>query len=450
MLNDWRTWCRLCANECATFKMESLDELNEILTRHFKLSIQDHDEVCSRICEGCYNFINKLDYFEERCLQTSKMLVQMYEASINSDELIESYIQDLRLRFLSDPLVPFVDSDTDRGTQEDIKTTIEVQESQVMQEERGYNSKRSSRKMATKNKNRNKNTLNDISESDSDFDVDQDEDYNALNECDSNSEKEAEAAHSRNMNDTRIKPSYNKKIKPKCEICDITFGARSLYVSHLRKKHPDSKELSFVCSSCNERFLSQRELTFHELSHIPSDQTLDLLCEYCDKKFSDPRVVDAHVLEVHCGARKYICAECKQAFATKDELKGHECKSKEKRFLCAHCPKKFKNLCRLKIHEDTHKDTSYVCPDCGLALNTRRTLQMHMIVHSDQKKYKCDFCGNEYKRSKTLKNHLVIHTGEKPYMCPFCGKTFAFGSACRIHKKKVHPKEVALLDASKK
>ncbi|XP_062547256.1 zinc finger protein 572-like [Armigeres subalbatus] len=504
MLSDWRSWCRLCANECANFKLELLDELNEITMRHFKFSLQELNDVCNCICEECYNFINKLDVFKERCLKTSKLLVELCATCIDDEELLESDIQDLRFRYLSDSILTDVDveheekpllHDTAHFIQEEPSTNSEQADNkndllgqnlvQLKIEKIPIKQKRSASRETTilsngETENDRRDMLehiveddrlltdlsvvtltklssdvpliDDVSDNDGGLDDHQDDDY-ALDELEYDSQTEADVVHASKKIPKRKISTNNIKAKPipktKCELCDKSFRTRSLYVMHLQNKHPSSDELMFTCTLCPKRFPSERKAKLHALVHLPSDQKLVHPCKYCDKKFSKLVNVQAHIKAVHIGERPYICEECGKAFGTKGALKEHQIThSDEKPYQCAHCPKKFKNLPRLKTHEDIHNATLYVCPHCGLQLNTKRTLKMHMVVHSDQKKFKCQYCGNEYKRSKALKNHLILHTGLRPYQCPFCEKTFANGSNCRSHKKKAHPKELALLEAS--
>lgn len=47
-----------------------------------------------------------------------------------------------------------------------------------------------------------------------------------------------------------------------------------------------------------------------------------------------------------------------------------------------------------------------------------------------------------------LQNHNNLHTGRRPYTCPFCSRTFANGSNCRSHKRRMHPEELRMYEAS--
>lgn len=35
----------------------------------------------------------------------------------------------------------------------------------------------------------------------------------------------------------------------------------------------------------------------------------------------------------------------------------------------------------------------------------------------------------------------------RPYSCPWCSRTFANGSNCRAHKRRMHPNELRVSDA---
>ncbi|XP_062551829.1 zinc finger protein 558-like [Armigeres subalbatus] len=461
MLSDWRTWCRLCAHEYASFELESLDELNEIMKRHFHFTIQDLDKVSSCICEGCYNFINKLDDFEVRCFQTSKMLFELCVASTTCDNLLESFIQDSRSRFLSQPFVASKDDNvclnlnTDRAKQqettmtrissdvqheslepetiedlqEDLETTFEIDDSRVMQAEHtmeptskpeGDNlvifdemssSKReeqTTRETITLSNETSKKgykpTLNDVPQSDL-YD-DQDVDYNALNELESESETEAEETCETGRNNS----AKNNETMP----------------------------------------TSGREVEMPSLANLPSDQKLDYSCGYCDKKFSELRLVQAHFKEIHIGERPYSCKDCNQSYATEQSLEEHRATHlNEELYQCSYCPRKVKYLFRLKLHESVHKEALHICPHCGVQLKTKRTLRSHMLTHSVDKMFKCPHCDCEYKRSVSLRTHIVKHPGVKLFKCTFCEKEFVFTFQRRAHEKILHPKEFALLEASK-
>lgn len=47
-----------------------------------------------------------------------------------------------------------------------------------------------------------------------------------------------------------------------------------------------------------------------------------------------------------------------------------------------------------------------------------------------------------------FQNHNYLHTGQRPYTCPFCSRTFANGSNCRSHKRRMHPEELRVFESS--
>ncbi|KAL1396582.1 hypothetical protein pipiens_010426 [Culex pipiens pipiens] len=447
MLSNWRSWCRLCANECAVYKLESLDELNEITMRHFHFSLQELADVCNCICEECYNFVNKLERFKERCLQTSKMLLEFCASSASDDaELLDSDIQDLRFRFLSDSILAAVeeaDSQDVKGFT--VSSVVEgeraadgTQASCLADQEGGVDAGELTEpelvqlkieKVANRKKRKSSDRLvsnldESVKESDSvltRLTVDEFGEFKVDDTLMSNEPEGFDAYDN----------DYLAEEKP-----ELGSDPDEEELDEEEEEEEDEEE--------DEEQEEPKPAVAKPRSKARSkpDQQQRVRCEECDKSYASRQMYVLHLQSKHPDSPelRFQCGICSKRFSSEKKTKQHE---------AVHLPSDQKmNLPRLKTHEDIHTDTLYVCPHCGLQLNTKRTLKMHMVVHSDQKKFKCQYCGNEYKRSKALKNHLILHTGLRPYQCPFCEKTFANGSNCRSHKKKAHPKELAALEAS--
>lgn len=177
----------------------------------------------------------------------------------------------------------------------------------------------------------------------------------------------------------------------------------------------------YRCSHCDLILYSRYHLKLHEKKHAPKPPTeYPFICDHCGKKYKHSSHLKAHST-VH---------------------------TDEKPFACEKCPMAFKNIWGLKVHMETHTDTKYICPTCGLQLGSNHTYHAHMKVHSDHRPYKCNVCPKTFKRHTPLKEHLFGHTDIRPYRCPFCEKTFVNGSSCRLHKVRLHPQELAALEAS--
>ncbi|XP_013364745.1 PREDICTED: zinc finger protein 579, partial [Chinchilla lanigera] len=90
-----------------------------------------------------------------------------------------------------------------------------------------------------------------------------------------------------------------------------------------------------------------------------------------------------------------LCLRCREAFATKGELKAHPCLRPEgeqegeggppprpKRHQCSICLKAFARPWSLSRHRLVHStDRPFVCPDCGLAFRLASYLRQHRRVH---------------------------------------------------------------------
>ncbi|XP_026289237.2 zinc finger protein 41 isoform X2 [Frankliniella occidentalis] len=250
------------------------------------------------------------------------------------------------------------------------------------------------------------------------------------------------------MSDKKVKSRNKLKTTFKCDQCDKTFVRKALLDSHSVSHMPKDQQ-PYVCCKCAKRFHCETLLKNHEKTHLPSEEKQVYPCHVCDKKFSRRSAVTAHTKAIHFGERPFVCHLCGNTFSSKATLQEHiTIHSDEEPWECTKCSKKFKTKYRLKIHMDTHRETPYSCPHCPLQLSTRRTLRMHLVVHRDAKNYQCATCGKAFRRAKDLKSHQTLHTGRRPYTCPFCSRTFANGSNCRSHKRRMHPEELRLYEAS--
>ncbi|XP_037881861.1 zinc finger protein 729-like [Glossina fuscipes] len=247
-----------------------------------------------------------------------------------------------------------------------------------------------------------------------------------------------------------------------CPLCDITVSTSYSFRRHLMTHIPDKERRTHPCSLCSKSFVTYSELRIHLFRHKPLEERNVIPCPHCAKRFSTNKLLQTHIKCMHLNERqkrvttkKYqdekhvVCEECGMCLRNKTNLKIHmQRHSDNAPFECEICKKRFKNPRRLKIHSEIHDSHKHVCTICGQQLNTRNTLKRHMLVHNGKKQQKCDYCGQGFNHSTNLKIHLLSHTGLKPYACNFCDRTFTNGANCRLHKKKMHPEELAALEAA--
>ncbi|XP_023301783.2 zinc finger protein weckle isoform X1 [Lucilia cuprina] len=248
-------------------------------------------------------------------------------------------------------------------------------------------------------------------------------------------------------NKTNIK---DFKMETKCKECGENFTKYMLYRDHMQQQHNHSRSNKhWPCPACDKVLLSLFNLERHVRIHVPLEVRKNIKCPECDNRYTSNAQLETHIRYKHKNEKPFICEECGLSLRTNSNLRQHMLIHTDVApFECEVCKKKFKNKTRLKTHMDIHSPNKHVCNICGLQLNSKATLNRHFLVHSDEMQHKCDYCGKAFKRAKALKNHLLLHTGLKPYSCDFCDRTFANGSNCRSHMKKLHPEELAVLEAS--
>ncbi|XP_059618621.1 oocyte zinc finger protein XlCOF6-like [Phlebotomus argentipes] len=427
MLKNWENWCRLCANIDSDdvdlgCKKESIDDQLEIVNKHLMLSLLPFGGCKLGICSDCRSFVEKLDDFKDRCLRADKMFEELRKDNANDLALIRC-----KHGFDIDG-IPKVQKEESLGEENlfnpvcsdplESKFEIAVEKMEVC-----VVKKRGRPRKIKRNTDKRTAVQSEVKK----------ELVEALGDVCSAVKKRRRA---------------KQKKENICDFCSRKFLSPCLLRDHIWSKHRQ-EERPYVCSECGKRFTTKGNLQSHMTIHMPDEMRLIFPCPYCEKKFSQKICVEGHITACHDRDNAFICEECGKSCNTKGALGQHmETHIKEYNFQCQICSKKFKTRLQVKRHEVCHSAEVFLCGECGLKLKSKKTLRMHKLVHLDVKKFKCNYCGNEFKRSKTLKNHLLLHSGLRPYECQFCDKTFTFGSSFRVHQKKVHPAELAALEAS--
>ncbi|XP_004533887.1 zinc finger protein 675 [Ceratitis capitata] len=420
--DDWRSWCRICAKpdaqqyvdvlsgECLpsmpSVNCSSISLVSEI-EQLFRIYIKEYDNLSSWICINCFQVVK---YFQE-IKEDTKKVQQLYYDLLNSVDPanIKNELSVIQKRSKQT---------VEEFSIANVAALSEFGPSTIPSEKEVTNNSFEKVELAGRK--------NDHFKTDSSF---------SLPEIYNTSGNEYYDAHPSILDDT-VKCDYsdsddstdiNNENKYTCDICQQSYQRKCNYTSHMIKKH------NYVRSP--EHYAEE-------------EKELIYPCPQCDQKFRAKGRVAQHLLLVHKDEKPFICEVCGAKECTNQLLQEHMTIHKDYMpFECEVCGKCFKKKKYLKSHMYIHGD-KLMCPKCGEQLSCPTTYRNHMLVHSDERSHKCEFCGLQFKRANTLKAHLIRHTGMRPYTCDFCDKTYSAKSNCTMHMKKIHPHELAGLEAS--
>ncbi|XP_061387723.1 zinc finger protein weckle [Musca vetustissima] len=464
----WHTWCRLCAKEGADNSIPTT-EINDALARYFLVRTSNNGGLPNCLCSDCLTLVTSTMKFSKHVQRVQEMYTFLSE---NPNEYYD--FESIRVRF------HIYEYDRNRrnsktSTFKDNQNFIDavngtdggdISSDQNMLEKC---SGEASYKLVDEQ------NIGDIGghcgvtcsyDTDEVIDPFDDRSNDAPNgEANSKPEEEYRYVHMCNKKTKKTKRKTARlqkarrgtpqvytdfQLNGECKICGELLNLYSSCVEHMRQNHGFTDKKHWECPLCERKLQSDYNFERHMRTHIPVEERKTKQCTLCASRFTSKAQLEAHMHHKHTNDKPFVCEVCGLSLRTYSNLRQHQMiiHSDIKPFECDVCQKKFKNSYRLKIHMDTHSPNKHVCSQCGLQLNSRATLNRHYLVHSDEMKHNCDYCGRAFKRAKALKNHLLLHTGLKPYACEFCDRTFANGSNCRSHMKKLHPDQLAALEAS--
>ncbi|XP_067625198.1 zinc finger protein 208-like [Eurosta solidaginis] len=489
-VDEWKNWCRLCAKHnaqfiniisghCETRPVSTTatpasypDYSNRMIISHiieefFRVHIKEDEKLSQLVCTDCYNIINSMMKYRERVFKVQ----QMYDDLKNEANIFNLNPKDLYEKYnLKEDDIFFTNNSTaNNPAVEEIfvadlscanEIVANVVQNEVKSEEKETQEVPAVEVVLTEFENDEvmdpfgddfgedyAPTADDTIDSSSIDDNDDKDSVNMNSEASGKRTSKNIVTRSKrhktddksNLEENNVDNDVPEEYNYPCKKCEQKFQRIKFYVSHMKKKH---KEI--ICPQCPESCQTAMQLRQHIKNH-----TNEYACNHCDKKLESKGRLARHIRCAHENDNQpLICEVCGLTLRAKKQLKEHMLQHTDYApYVCKVCGTSFKVKSRLKRHLQIHGD-NYICPECGKQLNTRATLKSHLLVHSDKMAHKCDYCGRLFKRANTLKNHLIAHTDLRPYACDFCDKRFSTGPSCRFHKKTMHPKQLAELEAS--
>ncbi|CAG9805430.1 unnamed protein product [Chironomus riparius] len=180
----------------------------------------------------------------------------------------------------------------------------------------------------------------------------------------------------------------NPKDYFECDKCSYKSKTKSLMKAHLLYNHKSSSirhPETFQCKFCGKICMSSGALYGHEKIHrtvAPEDY---LKCPQCNKSFKEKRLLKNHIQLVHEKSRMKQCYECGFIATCSGSLNKH------------------RKAVHLKIR-------NHICDECKQGFATNQQLLRHLRTHSGARPYPCfnTACDKLFADSHGRKRHMKI------------------------------------------
>ena len=363
---------------------------------------------------------------EEKLKQTSKLVILLFESSIeslSSEILDETYIK-----------LENEECDEQNGFTPENKIVVkeETNAAKFMLEHPLDDDQDTE---ANYQEDTNANSDREHSEDDKDADPDFNWKGKAIGlKGQKKKEKETEAQVNESSGNVEIKIEKKppKKYKGK-RYCERNFGG--------------------LCVECGKYYkrISAHKLNFHtrKMKHY--------VCPFCNLEFNTPTYGSFFEHKQLCeaattGILKYECETCHQKFPSIKKSINHQMgcnnkykqvkRSKPKPHYCTFegCDYKVFRKERLENHVNVKHlglplIKRYSCETCGNAYVNLKQLKQHIKQHhTNIRDFHCSDCGSSFVSSGLLKKHQLIHSDELTQICPYCTKGFKQHAVLYRHK----------------
>ena len=195
----------------------------------------------------------------------------------------------------------------------------------------------------------------------------------------------------------------------------------------------------YSCNHCKLRGVRERMAVHLAIVH---GKRKPYRCKKCPAKYGYFESFRDHYISSHTN-QTFPCEElgCDAVFHKKDALRRHVLMDHKREgkemHECRGCGKTFKYAHHARRHEKYHmgkEERPFVCATCKKAFVTKQDLQRHKDIHTGCKPFKCSQCFYTTARKSNLilheRKHGVVH-GE--YVCTTCMKYFISETRFKAH-----------------
>lgn len=193
----------------------------------------------------------------------------------------------------------------------------------------------------------------------------------------------------------------------RCEVCDKLLSTLPGYRYHLIKKHDNKEEGDnspeelrllksnklITCPLCSDSFATVAKLRYHLPSHKSTNKGRDSEGNSCSARTSDN------------GSMCSFCGKMERSAASLEiHMKFH---LKQKDWHCDKCDKQYYTKADLKTHVlAVHDKVTYPCKVCGVILKSKITFARHKRIHDVSLQKTCSFCTKRFTTTNALNKHV--------------------------------------------
>lgn len=355
----------------------------------------------TQVCLQCETSLNEFCLFKEKCIESNKSLIEMYNE--NGDKSICEESLDSMPDNLNESNTLFLIEKLEETEENQNETSSELEPELFRDCDESLDS------------------LDNFTEPNTLFLIDK-----------------MEKPEEENLNELQEEPSMDQTDSEDEINIEVTKTSKTK-----KKKYPKRKEFG-LCTYCGNSY-SLIHLKIH-IKNVHSEPITDKShkCDQCDKSYKRIEALSVHKRVVHKKLKPYVCKICNESFSYYKRYKSHLVHAHDApyKFNCDICDYKTQECYKFTVHKRKHTgERPFQCKQCPKDFARASLLQCHMITHSKEKNFICEICSKAFGTSRYLSAHMKTHTKERNYVCPVesCGISFIQNRVMKKHILANHP-----------